>query len=103
MYLGATRSARTVGGVPASGFGMNLLVVFLGYMTGGNSDPTTWAGIVWPILGIVVYFVMRVAVEYDPNIFRIIEMVLLTFSIRSTYWSAPPYPTRKQKEPTRAL
>jgi hypothetical protein len=103
LYLAATSSAKTYGGVPALGAGTNFIVCYFGYMVIAQADILHFRGYVWPIIFFAVHALMVAAVEYDPACFRIIEVAFDTFTIRSTLWPAPPYATRRLMEPTRAL
>lgn len=102
VYLSCTRSVQTYGGVPALGCGINLTVCYMGFFVAGNGNIASWDAIWIPVF-IVTHLLMRAAVEYDPNIFRIIEVGALSFRMRRILWSALPYPPRRLREVPRVL
>jgi len=105
LYLACTRGATTYGGVPALGFGINFIVCYLGYMVIGAADVFHFRGYVWPILFVIIHFVMRWMVERDPNIFRIIQTMFdtIVISFDQVMWAAPWRFPRKARTMTSAL
>ena len=98
LYIAATRGAKTYGGVPALGFGANFLVAYFGYMVFGDADFLHVKGYYWIIQFVFIHFAMREMVDYDPNIFRIIEASADSLSLRTILWAAPPYFPRKARD-----
>ncbi len=103
LYLACTRGARTVGGVPLAGMWVNVYLCYLGYMTVGQADIIHFRGYIWLILFPAIHMGFRFAVERDPNIFRILGLILETFSLRPVLWAAPSRPPHQTRMMQSAL
>lgn len=104
LYLPCTRGARTYGGVPAIGFGLDFGICWVGYMWPGQADISHFRGYIWVISFGVAYYAMRYAVERDPCIFRILQKMFDTVCLGSqTMWAAPRTMPRKARMQVSAI
>lgn len=103
LYLAATTGAKSYGGVPAQGLIANFLICYFGYMVIGSADIFHFKGYIWLLLFCMVHLGMKEAIDYDPNIFRILEVSISTFAVRRMLWSALPFFARKAEDMQSAL
>lgn len=97
LYLACTRTAKSYMGVPANGLLVNAMGCYLGYIVIGGADILHFRGYAWPFAFVLIHFAMVLLVERDPNIFRIIRLVIDTYTINPVLWAASSRLPRKAR------
>jgi type IV secretory pathway VirB3-like protein len=73
LFLAITRP-NTKWGVPLEGFALNFVGCYLAYIWIARANIVSVRGVICILMGPVAHFLMRLAMSYDHNMFRILRL-----------------------------